>query len=322
MIVSAYQHLVRIVLERWDRFWFREGWLGYLELLRIGMGASLFLSLLARTPRLVELYSDSGWMSRFGLRYQQEYWTIWSVHQLVTETADLKAIHFVSLFACLMLAIGCLTRYVKWLVLIAHVSYCFRNPALTYGVDSLTSVILIPLVISPIGYRWSVDAWIARRSNRPPLPVGDTEWRAMWGCACIRLIRIQMCVIYLFAGLRKLRGSTWWNGDAVWFALSNYQFNAPLDFFANHYGIIPLLTHGTLVIELSYPFLIWNPAFRPLLLACALSIHLGIGLFMQMWLFAAVAILGHLSWFEPTWLVHAKRLMRRTTAVNAAESPV
>lgn len=308
MIIAIYKQLVRAVLDRWDRFWFRDGWLGYLEFLRIGLGASLFCSILGRTLVLEELFSDTGWMSRFGIRYQNAHPTIFSVFHLVTETADLWAVHVIALIGCLLLTIGCLTKVAKWVVLVAHVSYCFRNPAQTYGVDSLTSVILVPLAMSPIGYRWSVDSWIARRHGKASISVEDAEWRAMWGCACIKLIRIQMCVIYLFAGVRKLRGSTWWSGDAVWYAMSNYQFDTPLDFFANHYGIIPLLTHGTLIVEMSYPFLIWNPFFRPVMLLAACSIHLGIGLMMQMWLFAVVALLGHMSWFDPTWLVRVRQL--------------
>ena len=31
----------------------------------------------------------------------------------------------------------------------------------------------------------------------------------------IRLIQVHMCVIYLFSGLGKLKGDTWWEGSAI-----------------------------------------------------------------------------------------------------------
>ena len=33
-----------------------------------------------------------------------------------------------------------------------------------------------------------------------------------------------MCVIYFFAGARKLSGTTWWDGTAMWLSLANYEY--------------------------------------------------------------------------------------------------
>lgn len=308
--MKAVSRIIRGLLEHWDRLWFRTEWSGYVDVLRIGLGFATLCGWLSITPRLEELYSDQGWVDRQSLSYQHGNPFINSVLHLVTEPADLWAFHFVSVLAAALLMCGCLTSVTKWAVLVAHVSYCFRNPAATYGVDSLTSVLLVPLVASPAGRRWSIDSWIARRNGKAAMNPADEEWELMWAAACTRLVRLQICIIYFFAGTRKLRGQTWWSGDALWYSLTNYQFTAPLDVFAEHYYLTSLLCHATVVLEVTYPFLVWRPRFRPFMLAAAGIMHIGIGALMQMQLFAVVAVVAHLSFFDPRWLSGRRRAMR------------
>ena len=70
----------------------------------------------------------------------------------------------------------------------------------------------------------------------------------------IRLIQIHMCIIYLFSGLGKLQGESWWNGEAVWFSSANleYQFLIDMTWLANHPYLVSLLTHLTVYWELTY----------------------------------------------------------------------
>src|SRR5213075_1245644 len=38
-----------------------------------------------------------------------------------------------------------------------------------------------------------------------------------------RLLQVQLMIIYAYSGLEKLRGVTWWQGDAIWNTLANGQ---------------------------------------------------------------------------------------------------
>ena len=89
-------------------------------------------------------------------------------------------------------------------------------------------------------------------------------------------MQIQMAVLFFYSGVEKIRGDDWWNGDAIWmvFATNEMYNGLLLDLFARQYWLVNVATYLTLLIELAYPFLIWQRATRPYLLAAAVFLHL------------------------------------------------
>lgn len=280
---------------QWQRFWFAETDLAPLEWIRAGVGCALFIANTALTSRLEEIYGNDGWMSLEGIRYQWRQPFIHSLHHHISESVDLFAFHYLFLGCTLLLAFGGLTRFVKWIVLVGHISYSYRNPAAAYGTDSLTSVLLWIFCLAPIGNRFSLDSWIAKRHGSQ-----SRHGSLIPGSTALRMIQLQLCIIYLFAGVAKLRGNLWWEGNGVWGALTNYHFSAPLEFFVHYYWILIFANYGTLALEVSYAFLIWG-RLRPLLLLSTVGMHLGIGLLMQMHLFGFVAMVTNLAFFRIEW---------------------
>ncbi len=116
----------------------------------------------------------------------------------------------------------------------------------------------------------------------------------------IRLIQVHLCIIYLFAGLGKLQGESWWNGQAIWYAVANLEYQTmDLTWLADHMWLVNLMTWAALAWETSYPFLIWPRLSRPLMLAGALLVHLGIGLAMGMMTFGLAMIVANLAFVPP-----------------------
>jgi hypothetical protein len=109
-----------------------------------------------------------------------------------------------------------------------------------------------------------------------------------------------MCIVYLFAGFGKLLGETWWLGTAMWGALANYEYQT-LD--VTWLGAWPLvinaLTHLVVVWEVSYSVLVWPRLTRPLVLALAVPLHLGIAFCMGMITFGLVMLIGNLAFVSP-----------------------
>ena len=58
----------------------------------------------------------------------------------------------------------------------------------------------------------------------------------------------------------------------------------------------------TVLIEIAYPFLIWQRATRPYLLAAAIMLHVQFAVFMGLFYFSFVMIMGHLSFVRVEWL--------------------
>ena len=70
-----------------------------------------------------------------------------------TDTWQLVAFHAAFLFCCAAFRLGWRTSWVKWIVLVGHISYDYRNPSLTYGVDKILACLLFILCLAPIGKR-------------------------------------------------------------------------------------------------------------------------------------------------------------------------
>ena len=134
-----------------------------------------------------------------------------------------------------------------------------------------------------------------------------------WAGACIRLMQIQMAVLFFYSAISKLGGEAWWSGDAVWtvFTTDEYYNRIILDVLASHYWLVNLATYGTILIEIAYPFLIWQRSTRPYLLAAAVFLHLQFALLMGLFYFSFVMIMGHMSFVRPEWLTRLGAAWKR-----------
>lgn len=138
------------------------------------------------------------------------------------------------------------------------------------------------------------------------------------------MIQIHLCIIYLCAGLSKLRGARWWDGTAVWTTM-NYQEYAPVDMSWLAYGGDGLChlvsTAGVLLthfVEISFAFLIWDRRWRLVLLVLALLLHASISLFTGMGAFQAVMVIGGLSFIAPDTI---RRCVARWQRQGQATTP-
>jgi hypothetical protein len=128
----------------------------------------------------------------------------------------------------------------------------------------------------------------------------------------IRLIQINYCLMYMSAGLSKLKGQSWWNGTAPWFCLTNPEFS-PLHIPAFRNALVWLCQEEnrwlwevqmnatsvfTLVLEIGFPFLVWT-RLRPVMVAGAILLHLGIALSMGLIVFSLFMFTLQLAWMTP-----------------------
>ena len=227
---------------------------------------------------------------------------------------ELLLFHAIFLFCCASLMLGWRTTWVKWVVLIGQISYAHRNPILVYGVDKILGSLLLILCFAPIGRAISLDRLrLVRAAKRADLAAVVPQFRSPWANACTRLMQIQMAVLFFYSGIEKIRGDDWWNGDAIWmvFAANDMYNGFLLDVFARHYWLVNVATYLTLLIELAFPFLIWQRATRPYLLAAAVFLHAQFATFMGMPYFSFVMIMGHMSFVRPEWLFELGQWWKR-----------
>src|SRR3972149_1029100 len=135
---------------------------------------------------------------------------------------------------------------------------------------------MIQLEIVRIGVGLALLAAYAPVTGRLPELYGSAGWispeavagtyrgagpagASLGQAACLTLVRLQVAVIFFFAGVEKLRGDSWWGGWAVWVALANPEFaNVPLAWFAQHLWVVNLMTYATPLAGLASPLLLWG----------------------------------------------------------------
>lgn len=154
------------------------------------------------------------------------------------------------------------------------------------------------LMVGPCGDAFSLDRWLAaRRAGEGALPPASPSTGAN---LAIRLIQINMCIIYFFAGLSKIQGNSWWYGDALWGAFANLEYQSlDMTWMHNWPYTVAIMTQTTVYWEMFFPVLIWPRLLRPIYLLIALPLHLGIGLCLGMWTFGLVMLIGCALFISP-----------------------
>jgi hypothetical protein len=178
-------------------------------------------------------------------------------------------------------------------------------------------------MLTPCGAAWSVDAWLRRRKDRVRGPVYIYPW-------ALRLLFVQMMLIYFCNGLYKATGGDWRSGNSLYYVLGDLtlarwsyaQIRVP-------YWLTKLASWMVLVWEVGFPLwvglpwkwfadlydgtrLVWlRLALRPLrhipvvALSFGVAFHLGIWAAMELGCFVPYMLCLYLP------LLPAERLARR-----------
>jgi uncharacterized membrane protein YphA (DoxX/SURF4 family) len=245
----------------------------------------------------------------------------WSHLYWVDSPALLWALHIAALVVFLLLMIGLFSRVMAILACIITLSYCHRLTGTLFGLDQINAFIAMYLTLGPCGAAYSVDRWLAHRrgDDAPPEPATGTN-------IAVRLLQLHMCVIYLFGGIGKMRGETWWDGSALWFAFASLEYQSvDMTWTVQHRWLLALLTHTTVFWETFYCFLVWPKLTRPVCLIMAVFVHAGIGLFLGMPTFGLVMIIANLAFVSPetvnavvTWLCRLPSARSSSTVAQSS----
>ncbi len=301
---------------RWERFWFEPTSTSSLAVLRIAFGLLAFAWTLTLTPDLGAFFGHGGLVGS-----QPGAAGVWGVFAIVHSDLAVQVTFALLLIATVALIVGYQTRLAALLVFIGILSFERRDPYVFNTGDGLVRLIAFYLMLAPAGAALSVDRWRSAREHFWEFPL-----RAPWA---LRLMQIQLTILYLSGLWIKLQGTTWNNGTAVSYAMRISDLSRfPLPGFLIHSALISnLMTYGTLAIEFSIPILVWNRRFRPWVLLAGLSLHLGIEYSIRVGFFSLAMFTLYLSFLAPGWtevklLAVRDRVQRRRRATDPAPQPV
>ena len=192
-----------------------------------------------------------------------------------------KGVTVIYFFSLVGLLAGFKTRVMGVMAWLSHLTLNTTGHFTAYGVETFLHIALFYCAILPVGCTWSIDA----RGKKVPVS-------AYLVTLSIRVIQLHLCIMYCASGLEKAMGSQWWNGEAIWIAMQQDQFNqVNIDWMANVPWIPKLLCWGTLTVEILYPFgMLWRRTKKFWLIGI-LSMHVFIAVFLGLHLFGGLMFL-------------------------------
>lgn len=279
----------------WERFWFAPQSLLGAGLFRMLLGFLLFTMYLIRfLDRDILLYENGLMSASMARDYLPDFYQTTLRWIPMTDTA----VFWVSvsqLIGLLLLALGLLPRFATWIILFLHLALIHRNFTVIYGPDLIATFWLLYLGFIQLNQHFSVRWCLQKRAWTWAVFVNandsvDSDVLSSMG---LRLLQIQLCVIYAYTGLEKLKGSTWWDGTAVWRVLGNAQL-APIDmsWLSQVPSLVAILTFTTLIFEIYFPIVIWINRIKRSWLLIGILFHGGVGILMGLPFFSLLMMIN------------------------------
>lgn len=305
----------RDVIDAWDQFWFTPRPIETLAVLRILTGAMLLYSQLVLMFHLSSFIGTDAWISNDVARSLQDgtfgeptaAWSyLWNI-----DSPGLLALHqLLAVVVSAAFMVGLLTRITGPIAWLLQLMILHRLLGTLFGLDQILTYCCMYLAFTPCGTAFSVDAWLRERTSGADRPAVTNRTR-LWlfpdnrpsisANIATRLLQLHLCAIYLFGGLAKARGQLWWDGTALWYAVSNYEYQSfDLTFLSDYPTFFTALTHVTLFWEIFYIALVWPRLTRPIVLVIAVAVHAGIGLFLGMATFGLMMIFANGIFLSPS----------------------
>ncbi|WP_411081580.1 HTTM domain-containing protein [Streptomyces sp. cmx-18-6] len=179
----------------------------------------------------------------------------------------------------------------------------------------LGPVLIVATVMDGLGGTWwlrvllwllwlSVAAWWAANRYAPagqPRALLDVLANLVHNATLV-VIMVEVCLIYATAGWYKIQGSRWQDGTALYYPLKLDYFTpwpALSDVLASSGLMVMVLTYATVVVQVAFPFTLFNRRLKNVLLVIMIGEHAGIALLLGLPFFS-MAMIAADAVFLPT----------------------
>lgn len=226
----------------------------------------------------------------------------------ISDPTEMAVAHGAILLVMVLFTLGLFTRVTAVLTWLAAVSYIHRTQQVLFGMDTMMNILLLYLMVGNCGAALSLDRLLARR-RAARASLGRTGTlddatktflaappKSVAAGFALRLTQVHFCIIYMAAGMSKLKGASWWNTNAFWDTMANPEFTMIhfswyeqwLRFMVNERFVYACMAGFmvvfTFVMELGLPILVWT-RLRPYFVVLGCLFHFGISLSMGLNIF-------------------------------------
>lgn len=257
-----------------------------LAALRIALAFLVLVDLGRRATNLVAHYSDEGVLPRSELDISPYSFSL----NTLSGSPEFQALLFgLAALGAVSMLVGYRTRLATFVVWLLVLSIQLRNPLVLTGGDTLLHLLLFWSIFLPLGAVWSIDR--ARACTRGTTPRLSMHFFSVGTVALF----LQIAIMYWVTAINK-SGEEWWNGTAVYYALSYDRGATELgSYLLNFPVVLTILTFASLALEALGPFLLFSPVFngpfRTAAVAAFMGFHFSILATLTVGLFSLVAAL-------------------------------
>ncbi|MFI9029671.1 HTTM domain-containing protein [Streptomyces sp. NPDC053560] len=168
--------------------------------------------------------------------------------------------------------------------------------------------------------------WVRRYAPGEPRAVLNTVADLAHNGALLVIV-VEVCLIYATAGWYKIQGGRWQDGTAVFYPMHLDYFSPWPELSALLAGsglLIMLITYGTVIVQVAFPFTLFNRRLKNVLLVAMILEHLSIAVLLGLPFFS-LAMVAADAVFLPTnflrWLgARASALRARLLPGSAPRS--
>ncbi|WP_432032485.1 HTTM domain-containing protein [Streptomyces antibioticus] len=169
----------------------------------------------------------------------------------------------------------------------------------TGGLDGDPTVpVLLWAVWASLGLWWAV---VRRARSEQPRILLDVIGNILHNGALV-VIMAEACLIYATAGWYKIQGSRWQDGTAAYYPLQLDYFSPwPFlgDLLTSSGTMVMLVTYGTVLVQVAFPFTLFNRRVKNVLLALMMLEHAAIAVILGLPFFS-LAMIAADAVFLPT----------------------
>lgn len=275
------------------QFWLAPASTAPMAALRIGVAAVLLYQALCWSGDCMTLFGPEGLVSWNALKsspafvldvhgpFHLSLLAEWFAPAGVSPDVVVGGVFCVYLTAVFGLLFGYLTRVCAATACLTNLLLTSTGVATTYGVDQFARITLFYCVCFPVGLSLSVDA---RRRGR-------SMSQSVTARIGLRTIQLHMALMYLATGIHKASGPQWWNGEAIWRAITLPQLaTVDMTWLSGWPTLLIMAGWWTLAIEIGYVIFAWHRSTRLFVVGSIIAMHVGIAVFMGLVSFAMIMI--------------------------------
>ena len=292
---------IKNMIKDWDSFWFKPTDTLPVSCFRFFFCLVLLVMYLIRFFDIRVFFYESGLMSSASAKIFHQMYTNKSFDFILSSDTLLYLCYILFILVLLLMVLGVANRFIAILAFVLHLVFIQRNPSIVFGADIVATFWLFYLIFanSNTQIKW-IHYFLKKQKGLISERVEKGDWL---NTISIRFIQIQLCIIYMFSGMEKLKGPSWWDGTAIWEALSFYDFTLfNFSFLLSAPMLSAALVIFTILFEIYFPVLVWVPRLRKFMLMAGFFLHLGIAFSLNIYFFSFIMLSSYILFISPEFL--------------------